>query len=389
MRFYLAALAMVLAVAHPARAQQSIDDVLSFLLTNRSVPTGDFVGDAVAAAAVRDVISKLLLSELTSLPINSPASGFTYRLDPALGTDVRSSENFGPFFVERSLTAGKGQVAFGFGHTSSSFSTIDGRSLRDGTLVATASRLVTEAQPFDAETLTLRVRARTVSVSGLVGVTDRLDLSAVVPVVTVRLAGERIDTYRGTTAVQATAIASASGLGDVLVRAKYNVLRLGASGVALVAEARLPTGDPDNLLGFGETVFTSRIIGSAEYGWIGTHGNLAYAVGGASKAFDVAGALTLAAAPRLTLVAEGIARRTDAGGRLVYVTGLHPSLVGVETIRLSGSEEATTRLAMVAGFRWNVADRWLLNMTVTRPVTSAGLNARWVPTVTVDYSLGK
>ena len=79
MRRTLLALALMLTVARPAAAQQTLKDVLSFLLTNRSIPTGDFAGDSQAAAAARDAITELLLSELTSFPINSPASGFTYR----------------------------------------------------------------------------------------------------------------------------------------------------------------------------------------------------------------------------------------------------------------------------------------------------------------------
>src|SRR5215217_8074602 len=59
-------------------AQQSVSDTLSFLLTNRSIATGDFAGDEQAAAATRDTISSFLLSELGSLPVSSAATGFTY-----------------------------------------------------------------------------------------------------------------------------------------------------------------------------------------------------------------------------------------------------------------------------------------------------------------------
>jgi hypothetical protein len=388
MRRYLLAFVFVLSAVPQAAAQQRLSDALSFLLTNRSVPTGDFAGDERAAAAARDAITGLLLSELTTLPINSPASGFTYRLDPALGTDVRSSQHFGPFFVERSLTSGKGQLSVGVAHSSSSFDTIGGRSLRDGTLVATASQLVADPGPFDTETLTLPIDTRTVSVSGLVGVTDRLDVSVAVPIVTVRFDGRRVDTYRGVAVVQALATGRASGLGDVRLRAKYNVWRVGGSGLAVASELALPTGDPDNLSGSGATVVTPRLIASAERDRLAMHGNVGYAVGGPSRALEVAGALTVAAASRLTVVLEGLGRRMDAGGRLTYITAPHPTLVGVETIRMSGTTETTSRFAVVAGARWNVAGRLLLNMNVVRPITSAGLNARWTPAVTLDYLLG-
>src|SRR5712692_9442937 len=82
------------ASVRPAAGQQSVTDVLSFLLTNRSIQTKDFQQDEQAAAATRDTISALLLIELATLPISSSASGFTYRLNPALGTFERSSDSF-------------------------------------------------------------------------------------------------------------------------------------------------------------------------------------------------------------------------------------------------------------------------------------------------------
>ena len=90
-----------------------------------------------------------------------------------------------------------------------------------------------------------------------------------------------------------------------------------------------------------------------------------------------------------TFVGEAIGRTLDSGGRLVEVIEPHPDLVGVTTIRLTGTLEPVSRLAIVAGVRWNVAARSLLSVNVLRPVTSTGLNAPWVCTVTFDYSFGK
>ena len=53
-----------------AAAQQTVGDVLSFLLTNRSIPTDDFVRDEEAAASTRDSLSDLLLLELATLPVS-------------------------------------------------------------------------------------------------------------------------------------------------------------------------------------------------------------------------------------------------------------------------------------------------------------------------------
>jgi hypothetical protein len=199
-----------------ASAQQSVTDVLTFLLTNRSIPTGDFVRDEQAAVATRDILARFLALELATVPVSSSSSGFTYRLDPALGIVVRSSDSFGPFFTERSLTAGRHQASFGVGYRGTTFHNIDGRDLRDGTLVSTASILRGEAAPFDIETVALRIHTDTMTVTGNYGVSDRFDVGGAIPFVRVSLQGERIDTYRGRQFVQATGSGSASGLGDVV-----------------------------------------------------------------------------------------------------------------------------------------------------------------------------
>ena len=369
-------------------AQQPLTDVLSFLLINRSIPTGDFARDELAAARTRDAIVGFLQAELATLPINSPASGFTYRLDPDLGAPVRTSENFGPFFMERSLTGGR-QLAFGLAYTQSEFDNIDGRDLRAGTLVANASRQIGEAQPFDAETLTLRIRTRTMTLSGQAGLTDRLDIGASLPFVRLDFSGSRVDTYRGTRLVQATALAAASGVGDLLIRAKYNFLRRGGGGLSLAAEARIATGDADNLLGSGKSVVRPRIVGSIERGPVAAHGEVGYLTGGVADEVDFGGAVTVAANARVTLIGEVIGRRLRSGGRLVDVIEPHPNLVGIETIRLTSTEQPTTRALVVAGLRWNVASRWLLSGNVMRPVTTAGLNSRWVASAIFDYSIGR
>ena len=374
----------VLLVGRAAEGQQSISDVLSFLVTNRSIPTDDFVRDEQAAIATRDTISKLLVLELATLP-SSSGGGFTYRLDPALGTVIRASDSFGPLFTERSLLAGRGRASFGMSFSSVIYDNIDGRNLRDGTLVSTASVFRGETTPFDIETVSLRFRTDTVTLNGTVGVTDRFDISAGIPFIRLNLEGERVDTYRGRQLIQATGSASAAGLGDVVLRARYNVYRSGASGMAVGGEVRLPTGSEEDLLGAGSTSFTPRFIGSYEQDRVGIHGEVGYTFRGVSEALTYAGAVTAVAAPRVTLVGELLGRRLRAVGRLVETTLPHPRLAGVDTVRLTSSDETADRLLVVAGFKWNIASTWLLTANVLRPLTDVGLNARWVPSVTFDY----
>ena len=86
---------VALSLCDPAQAQQTVSDVVGFLVTNQAVPTGDFQKDAAAAEAARATISRALLVNLTSMPLATASSGFLYRLNPQLGTVERATESSG------------------------------------------------------------------------------------------------------------------------------------------------------------------------------------------------------------------------------------------------------------------------------------------------------
>src|SRR4051794_27484686 len=79
----------VAAHAQDTTQDTSVRDVLSFLMTNRAVPTGDFARDQEAANATRETIARALLVELATLPITTSSGGFSFRFNPALGTVER------------------------------------------------------------------------------------------------------------------------------------------------------------------------------------------------------------------------------------------------------------------------------------------------------------
>ncbi len=383
--FGIAVCLQSIAVARPAAAQQTITEALSFLLLGRSIPTDDFVPSLPPERSPAAAFADMLRTDLSVRPLTSPAGGLSFGWNPALGTMGRPTDSFGPFFTSRARATGVRRASLTVGLRQTEFDAIHGESLLDGGLVAAGSRVAGEPAPFDVQSVTLRIRARTATFTGQVGVTDRLDFIVAVPFVELVLTGERIDTYRGTPSLQATAAASATGLGDVVVRAKYELLRVGNATLAAGGEVRLPTGNTTNSLGSGERRLAPQVIGSLETPRMTVHAEGAYSFGELADALHYGGAVTIAAAPRVTLVGELLGRTDFSAPGLATFTVAHPSLFGVSTTMIGQTPETLHRMMAVAGVKWNVTGSWLLNAHVLRPVWTTGFTARWSPAVTLDY----
>jgi hypothetical protein len=378
-----------LAGANRVMAQDTLTGILSFLLTNQAIPTGDFEKDAEATRVTTATLTRLLLVDLATVPISSSASGFVYRFDAGLGTMTRASDSFGPFFTERSLTSGRGLFSFGATVQSAQFVSLDGRDLRDGQLVTSGRQFRDEPAPFDIETLTLDLESRTVTLFANAGLTDRLDLGVALPIVTLSLTGDRINTYRGQTLLQAHATADANGVADVAVRAKYRVLGEADRGMALVGEVRLPTGRDEDLLGAGRTAWRGVVIGSLQSGRVAVHGNFGATAGGVVRELQYRGAATAAASSRVTLVGEIIGRRVADVGSATLMRAPHPTIAGADTLRLVTEPGSTSTASLVAGAKWNLFGTWLVSGNVVWPITDNGLKSRPVVVVGVDLALGR
>jgi hypothetical protein len=383
----LFALTIWLGLPSQAHAQQTMSEVLAFLLTNRSVQTGDFARDEQAARATSETISRALLVDLATLPVSSAGGGFAYWMNPTLGTFERVSNGFGPVFSERALTTGLGQASLGVTFRSTHFDSLGGRPLRAGTLVTTANQFVDEPRPFDVETLTLDIRAQTFTAFANYGVTERFDVGAVLPIVSIHLDGERVDTYRDNALVQSVATASTVGLADLVLRAKYRLTGVNAEGLSGAAELRVPTGSKDNLLGAGRAAVKGMLIGSLERDRLGSHFNVGLVGGGVSAEFDYNLAATYAVSRRFTLVGEVVGRRLANVGGISESSLPHPSIPGIVTTRLVSEEVALHTAFAVTGFKVNLSTTWLLAAHVLLPLTDSGLRPAPSPMVALEYSL--
>jgi Putative MetA-pathway of phenol degradation len=379
--------AAVLTLPAPARAQsQSATEIVGFLMLNQAVPTADFERDRAAADAARQTIVNALLVNLASVPLSSSSGGFVYRFNEQLGTAERAADTFGPFFVERAFTAGKGHPSFGVSASTSSFDELDGRKLRDGTLLAIADQFKDEAAPFDTETLTLEIRSSGMTIFGSVPVSDSFEIGAALPLLRLELDGARINVYRGATLAQASAAVSASGVGDLAVRGKYVLFNEEGFGVAAAGELRLPTGDRENLLGAGRAGYRISGLASYEPSRFAVHANLGVAGGGVSNEVTLSAAALAAINPRVTLSGELLARRVSELRDLDLIAAPHPTIVGVDTYRLVAGHGGNTAVQLVAGLKWNVAGTMVVGGHVQWSATHSGLTAKLTPTVAFEYA---
>jgi hypothetical protein len=373
-----------------ATSRVTVEDIVEFLVLNQGVQTGDFDKDVQAAEATRATISRALLASVATTPVSSSSGGFTYRLNPSLGTPERASDTFGPLYLERALTSGAGQAAVGFTFQYSSFKSLDGNDLRDGQFVTVANQFTDEPAPFDVERLQLNITSQTATLLANVGLSDRIDVGVAVPMIRLQISGSRINDYRGESLLQARASATTTGFADIALRGKVRLTPVSsATGIAAGVEARLPTGREEDLLGAGELAMRYLGIASYEAAGVGVYGNFVLGTGGLGREVSFGGGVSVSPAPHLTVIGELMLRQVAGIQNITPVVAPHPRISGVQTTRLvPGGEDVTTGFSAV-GFKWNIGSGWLVNTHIVIPVSENGLTARITPTFAVDYSFGQ
>ena len=244
-----------------------------------------------------------LASQLASVSLPSPASGYTYTFDPTLGVFKRSTQSFGPILSDRAETIGKNKFTFGFNFQRFSFDTIEGVDLGGVPAVFTHDEFQLGGGRADVVTTVNAIDA-TVGQFNLFftyGLASRLDVSVALPIVNADLrvvssaTVQRVGT-QGSPATHFfddgtggfgsrrdfTASGAASGIGDVIVRLKGAAPKSGSTSLALSVDLRLPTGDERDLLGSGAVGVRPLVILSWAVKRFSPHVNLGYQWNGRS-----------------------------------------------------------------------------------------------------------
>lgn len=383
-------------------------------------------------------LSAAIATELTLLPLASPASGFTYTFDRASGVYTRSAQSFGPILAERAETIGKGKFFLGFTYQHFSFDSLDGIDLKK--LPAVFRHEIGTgpggtSPPYEQDFITtsnnLNIFVNQMTAFATVGLANRFDVSVAIPILNVNLGVQSAATIHRTAppdpvfgqahyfdasdpngSVNKTFSDSghSSGIGDVTFRFKGTLVAGEHASLALAADLRTPTGYARNFLGSGTYGIKPFLIGSMSAGRVSPHFNIGYQINGNS---ELAGDILLGTKGHLpndlfyTVGADiGVARRFtlafDLLGQRVFdatkvvmdppytssvaeipnpAVTIQPSYpqIGIRTGSfnvISGS----------AGFKAQIAGNLLLTANLLFQLNNDGLRARAVPLVGLSYA---
>ncbi len=438
--------ALVLALLTPAAlvAQTGLRDLLTnFLRDGITLAPPALVGgtshvahfnsvDLPQFVAVRQ-FNDSLANQLSSFPLASSAGGFTYQFDPAVGF-TRASESFGPIYADRADTIGKGKFNLGLNYSHFRFDRINDLSLRDGDV-----KLVFTHAPVplfvagDVITSNLFLKLNT-DITVLVlsyGVANRFDIGAAIPIVRVSLEAQTdatvqrlatgptdnpptIHRFPGETSTATfRQSGSASGIGDIVLRGKLQLVKGAGGGLALAADVRLPTGEERDLLGSGATQGKASLIGSLHLGRFSPHFNAGYTA--STKPPDdrrtpqeraafprrtipdeisYTGGFDWALDPRVTLAVD-VLGRTFRNAQVVRVesqtftamTGeTPPKPVTASFPRLTSDAKDSSTLLGSFGLKVNPFANLLVTVNALFSLKREGLQTRIAPLVAVDYS---
>lgn len=220
--------------------------------------------------------------------------------------------------------------------------------------------------PTPRATLDARVRTKVSTLFVNYGITDRIDVGVVIPYLDVRLDGEVTTFFPDGSSLRTEDSDDASGLGDIIIRGKARFLETELVDMAARLDLYLPTGNEDDLRGFGDPAVGLLIAGSKTYGRISPHANVGVLIRGGGKQqheWRFSGGLDIRVTERLSFT-------TDA----IFADALHNDGVG------------DFRASLATGVKVNPWRRLVLSANVLWRLNSRGLRADWVPAFSAEYT---
>jgi len=386
-------------------------------------------------------------TELTLLSIASPASGVLFTFDPTLGVVTRSNESYGPILTERAETIGRHKLYLAGTYQFYDFSSLDGVDLKHIPVVFSHAQFPiggttpTFEQDFITTDNRIDLKVHQVTFYATYGLTSRIDVSAAVPVLNVRLSavsnaqivrvqpepvpptdpnfGSSVNGFfhyfipgdpanstsatfcNGTIDAASCPSRTATGIGDVVFRVKGTVVKLERARVALGLDVRTPTGDEQNFLGAG-AVGVKPFIAASYRARVSPHANLGFewngdsllagnvATGSSGKLpnqFFYSGGVDVGITKRLTVAADLLGQRLSSTERIrqtafVDSQGVtHPEISQIQLFKDSANIDDFS-----IGAKVNPIGNLLITANVLFKLNDPGLRAKVVPLVGISYT---
>ena len=413
-----------------------------------------YVGSA--QTTLNQTLSTAIATQLAILPIISPASGFTYKYDSAAGAFVRSTTSFGPIYTERAETIGRGKFAFGVSYQRFRFSNLDGIDLHSVPAVFThlpGTGPNHADEPYEADVIStansINLNIDQTLLYGTVGITDRLDISVAIPLVSVRMGASSNATIvrvsgptfkevasgmvfpnphafnsAGSLTNVYTSNGTSSGIGDVTFRVKANVYQINDFRIALATDIRTPTGNAREFLGTGAVGVKPFVIVSAGKRF-SPHLNVGYEWNGDSiLAGDVTGVTISEDQNENVLVQNGPVAKKGLPGQFFYSLGADYGVTNrlsiatdylgqvlfdaprvfrssITTANVPGGTGALTLPTVTPGkdtiglnsaaigLKYNLFDRLLLTADLLFRLDNRGLRQDVTPLIALSYAFGR
>jgi hypothetical protein len=249
----------LLAVPAAARArslERRLSDA-SQLVNIQSGSAFDALAENIADTAAR------------SVPVISSSAGFTYRYNESTEVFERTSQTLGPLFMERPDTLGRNKFNVSVSFQYVELNTFDGTDLKnlqndDPIVIRTVGAGGTQGFAATRLRYSLGLQQYVTSVSATYGITDDLDINLLVPIIATRLrvgvhaqdvaAAGPDGVFTPSPGFERTGFdkGDAVGVGDILVRSKYQLPRWGWLRSALGLQLRLPSGSSSDFQGTGD-----------------------------------------------------------------------------------------------------------------------------------------
>lgn len=369
------------------------DHFLPDVIANNGAILG-FLTDAIAASAA-------------NLPLSATASGVTFRF--VGGLPVRTSASLGPIFGERAQTLGKGRFVVGANMSGLNFTSLRGVPLNqiilnfshDDVAPAGLGQPLRENDVLQVK-LDLSVNLLVTTFFTTWGISDRVDIGLAIPMVHTGLTGRSTgqffpfgiptshffagDSAHPVLSASAATFGFATGLGDIALRTKWSIRSTENSGVAFMADARLPTGSDEDLTGSGHVSVRALLLASTRLGDFAPHVNVGYAArGGRNDAILAAGGFDQPLSDWATVAVDALTEWQVGESSLKLPGDVHYEFPVTRTISPTNIPNIRDhRIYGSFGMKFRTPSGPILVANALVPLRRGGLESRFIWTLGLD-----